>query len=335
MLNILLDSKLLTHGRPSVIEVFDIVTRAISRVQDRFPFVEGLRIIVCTDIGKSDYRLNLLPTYKSGRAYGCPDAYAEFKFMYLSGVIPLFKKLGATVIDVPGLEADDQASIISHILPKDDIKVLVTDDRDWYQIPLSTKNTYVLSPRNFTLHGIPEITTSQGTLSKAQFIAKKCIRGDAGDAIKPAATLCGEVCYTAFIEEVYADPLSFAVGSFFEQLEFIKSKYLEYLTNPKHKVHKNYAMLVDDIGGAWDLNVRLGMTMVDLEFLQGAQLENFIRAVVTVNPIASIEEINSQIQETFPTLTGGFGGAASVPLSTYLVFKNSNLSARPVVIPND
>ena len=137
-MNIILDTKLLAYGRENVISVIELTTRLIDRIHQEFPFDDNIKVFCCTDIGKSSYRLSLHPKYKSGRFYGDPEEYARFKRDYTNGLVPLLHHFGFTVLDIEGLEADDQASIlVNSLLPKEELKILVTEDRDWLQSVLS------------------------------------------------------------------------------------------------------------------------------------------------------------------------------------------------------
>ena len=332
MINVLLDTKLLSHGRATIVETMDMITRVVERTKDQFPFDGNIRVIACTDIGKSQHRLNLLPSYKSGRSYGCPEEYKQFKHNYIEGAIPLLKLLGVIVIDIAELEADDQASIISNILLASDTKVLVTEDRDWMQIVLSVLNTFLLSPKTFRMWDRKYIKENFGFDNKAQYLFTKVARGDTGDSIKPAATLCGDKCFEPFIDTVYSDKRCLE-GTLKSQLDFLKRSYLAFLQGkPKHKVHPKYLGIVNSISEAIDLNILLGETMVDFKYLTESQEREFLDSLHCSTKLVPIEEINKFIQGIHPNEENPFGGKLTMPLETYSKFKDFYQAQAPIIL---
>ena len=318
LMTVIVDTKLLAYGRTNIIQVIDVIVRTIQRARQQFPFDDFLRVICCTDVGKSSYRLNLHKGYKSGRFYGDPEEAKRFRRDYTDGLIPILHHFGFTVLDIEGLEADDQASILLHsVLPEEEVKVIITEDRDWLGAVLEVPNTYWLSPRTFQVSNREQTISTVEVANKAQFIAKKCILGDSGDSIKPAATLCGAVCYESFKELVFSQPEA-TEGTFWEQLDFIKGKYLEFVSkNPKHKVHKDYLCEVKTIKEAWDLNVKLGMTMVDFEHLTKLQHKLLAFKLTFIPKLSLFETINHEIKRLVPHQENPFGGHITMPIELY------------------
>ena len=313
MVHVIADSKLIHYCGDGVTGTFQTLAKLLSRVAYKFPFDE-LKVYIMTDIGKSEYRSKLLPSYKSGRSYGDPEAYQQFKHTYIEGVIPAAKLLGVSVIDVEGVEADDQASILAHQLPEEDHKVLVTNDKDWYQTVLTVSNAILLQPLDFQFVSPTEIFIVHDIETYDQFIATKCILGDRGDAIRPAATQCGAACFQRFREAHYIREYT---------LDDYKEKYIGFLGGaPKHKVHTDYlAVGITTIPDAWDLNVLLGKTMTDYSKLKEHQATSLQYKYAQQPAMGSVKEITEVIRKVEPNETNVFGGPLEFPDDLYKFYK--------------
>lgn len=100
------------------------------------------KVVYATEGGKSKYRLNILPTYKAGRALrrekDTPEEKARFerfKTEEMPEVMELSRMLGVTVAQVWGVEADD---IVSYLVRHTDLEnyqiCLLSTDYDLMQL---------------------------------------------------------------------------------------------------------------------------------------------------------------------------------------------------------
>jgi 5'-3' exonuclease len=88
------------------------------------------RIIVCWDITGSYYRREFFPLYKKHRKYvDMQDYFAE-----LDACRDHLEQLGINQVIVKGIEADDLIGIIAHKLRPTHRVIIISDDKDFYQV---------------------------------------------------------------------------------------------------------------------------------------------------------------------------------------------------------
>lgn len=226
-----IDTKLmfynLKHRRQSLWDIYTEIANTLHRLP------QG-DLYFATDIGKSDFRLNEQSYYKGTRRKNMTPAeqkeHEKFSEAYLQ-FIELSKFLNAYVLDIAGLEADDQASILAKYFANNRAVTLVTADRDWAQIVLDNPSTRILLPKEKTFLYKKDIIEEYGTETKRDFCMLKAISGDAGDnivLIKGVGKERGRSIFNGLLEK-YENPTDKQV---IKELE----EHLE--ENPKRFVHE-------------------------------------------------------------------------------------------------
>jgi 5'-3' exonuclease len=173
-------------------------------------------IYVCFDIGHSSFREGEQSYYKGHRrsemakkSQAEQDEHAKFNSQYLS-MIELFQLLPVHVLGVPGVEADDLASIVCLDFQKDpEVKVtLLTGDYDWFHMVVGTTNVRMYNFPDDSFIYSKNIIDTYGLSTRRQFSILKSIVGDKSDNIKFLRNLAKVKGQKVFekIYETYNDP---------------------------------------------------------------------------------------------------------------------------------
>lgn len=186
----LIDTKLLCYylfqRGSSIAGVFDKIAEVL------YDFPKG-DVYLGWDIGKSSYRLNIMPTYKGHRAKAAenltPDeqnALVQFNKDYI-GLSKLADLLPVTNLKVDGVECDDMCSIIAKQYENnpDYTVYLLTADMDWLHSVVGTSNVKIID-----MYSLPdvisheEVVQTYGLDTRRKFSVLKAIQGDKSDNIK-------------------------------------------------------------------------------------------------------------------------------------------------------
>ncbi len=293
------DSKLLAYyliqrGRP-LSDIFNKMAELIYHLQRRGD------IYVCFDIGHSDFRETEQSYYKGHRrAAMAKKSEAEkikhelFNEMYAK--LPyVFRGMGVHVVAVPGVEADDLASILCKEFENvPDVKVtMLTADRDWLHMVVEANNIRLYDYVQNVYYTASDVIKQYEASTRREFSIRKSITGDKSDNIKFMLNMAEEKGskLSNAIHTQYGEPTND------ECIESIE----EYLKeNPNLKVHKFH---VEDgrttVREAFESNMKIAdpFTSIDqLTKLQASQLQD----VFDTTPITiDTESLDGKFIELF------------------------------------
>lgn len=145
-------------------------------------------IIVVFDGGASKMREALYPDYKLNRHSRDRDgAIAVYRMM--NELQSALREIGANVVQVPGVEADDTISILTNLMRVDGRQtVIISEDRDMYQC--LGPNTFIYTPKDKRLLSRYDALAEFGG-DPHRFRLWKALAGDTGDNI-PGISGIGE-----------------------------------------------------------------------------------------------------------------------------------------------
>lgn len=162
-----------------------------------YKFPKG-KIYLGWDIGKSDYRLNISPTYKGHRATAKDklsndeqEALIQFNKDYLklaeiSDLLPVYN------LKVQGVECDDLCSILTKELENNNNYqvYLLTADMDWIHSVVGTSNVAIIDVYNGgSIIDHDYVVQTYGIDTRKKFTVLKSILGDKSDNIKFCSNL--------------------------------------------------------------------------------------------------------------------------------------------------
>ncbi len=216
---------LIQRGRP-ISDIFNKIAEIVYGLKKKGD------VYLCFDIGHSDFREEEQSYYKGHRRAAMKkrtvqEQAAHELFNETYAKLPfLFRGLGVYVAAVPGVEADDLASIISeHYKNKDDVRVtLITGDFDWLHMVSGTSNVRMYDFTKGKYWHDSTIRKVYNVTSRREFSIRKSITGDKSDNIKFVRNLA-EVKGTELFEnirEVYGTPTDDEIIDMIE--EHIKDK---------------------------------------------------------------------------------------------------------------
>ena len=150
--------------------------------------VKPIKTLIIWESGGSQKRRNILKEYKQGRRPGklnryyddIPDTIANRNFQ-ISLLIEVLDNTNCNQIYIQDCEADDVIAYLSNYYFKDDKKVIVSSDKDFYQ--LLSNNTVIYSPtwkRYVNKHTVLD----KFEIHPNNFCLAKAIVGDNSDNIK-------------------------------------------------------------------------------------------------------------------------------------------------------
>ncbi|KAK9943368.1 hypothetical protein M0R45_008978 [Rubus argutus] len=128
-----------------------------------------------------NFRHTLYPVYKSNRP-PTPDTIVQ-GLQYLKASL---KSMSITVIEVPGVEADDVIGTLAVRSVDNGYKVrVVSPDKDFFQILSPSLRLLRIAPRGFEMvsFGMEEFGKKYGTLQPSQFVDVMSLVGDKCDNI--------------------------------------------------------------------------------------------------------------------------------------------------------
>ena len=162
-----------------------------------YDFPKG-RIYLGWDMGKSNFRLTISPTYKGHRATAKAklsdeeqNAHTQFNIDYLklaelSDMLPVYN------LKVQGVECDDLCSILTKELENNDNYqvYLVTADMDWIHSVVGTSNVSIIDVYNGgSLIDHKYVVETYDLDTRRKFTVLKSILGDKADNIKFCSNL--------------------------------------------------------------------------------------------------------------------------------------------------
>lgn len=184
------------------------------------------KLVVAFDMRGHNFRKDIYPEYKANR-HGMPDD--------LAAQMPILHELLAamkvTVVEKPGVEADDIIGTVSKAFSGDSF--IVSGDRDMLQL-VSDNVTVLLTKKGVTEVEVvtPEVLQTSYGLTPAQVIEYKALRGDTSDNI-PGVKGVGEKTATSLlakygnIDELYAN-IDSEKGSLHDKL--VDGKEMAYVS---------------------------------------------------------------------------------------------------------
>lgn len=221
------------------------------------------KLVVAFDMHGHNFRKDIYPEYKANRK-GMPDDLAA-QMPILHDVLA---KMSVTVVEKPGVEADDIIGTIT--LDNGYENYIVSGDRDMLQL-VSDSVTVLLTKRGVTeVESVtPKFLKEQYGLTPEQIVEYKALRGDTSDNI-PGVKGVGEKTATALLQK-YGD-----IETLFANVEKEKGALKEKLINNKDMayVSKTLATIVRnadisydlDSCGLYNLNVDVRNTLEQLQF---------------------------------------------------------------------
>jgi 5'-3' exonuclease len=146
------------------------------------------QVIVIWEGGGSSRRRAIYSQYKAqrraqklNRFYGdeIPDS-VQGRNNQISVIVEILKKTPVSQIYVPDCEADDVIGYLARYKLKDNKKVIVSSDRDFYQLLNENVSMFSLSKKRFIL---PETVLKENGISANNFCLARAICGDTSDNI--------------------------------------------------------------------------------------------------------------------------------------------------------
>jgi len=318
---IIVDSKLMAYTasyqrRAPLVETLNFIETTIKFMVDTFIIQGNYEVIMGFDFGKSRYRKELLGSYKGHRTEGLKDkplaeqeAYNTFQDEYRYLLPKMVDALGIRVLGVQGVEFDDLGSIAAHRFHKNYKVILLTEDRDFLQLPLELSNVVQFMPKSYTLVDYNKAVEIEGATNRLEFLVKKAILGDSGDSIR-GIHQCGKKCFTEWFENHKGNDYP---------IEVWKELFIELASsNKKFKIHSNYSDAdLDDFGTIFDLNISLGQTMQDLTLLNSEEKEQFLECF-TKSLVYDRENLIKICSNLERPLLNDFGDILAIPTYPYI-----------------
>lgn len=153
------------------------------------------KIAVAFDLKEKTHRHILFDGYKATRSSTPEDLLAQFE-----PTKEILRAMNISVLEKPGLEADDIIGIVSEYCDEKDIPcVIVTGDRDSFQL-ISENTTVKLAANKNDIIYTPETLFEKYGLSPSQMIDLKALMGDSSDNI-PGIKGVGEKTALSLMEK--------------------------------------------------------------------------------------------------------------------------------------
>jgi 5'-3' exonuclease len=323
-IRLIVDSKLMAyntqHRSKPIVSLFDDLARIIKYLHDKTTVGVVDEIIFVYDIGKSTYRLQLLPSYKGHRTYG--KTHEEFNKDYQDITPDIAKNLGINTVGVPGVEADDLAGILLGLLEKKKT-LFITADQDWFQFVFESNKAAIFDPRTYKLYTKRKVIEHSGCTTLGHFLMKKALLGDTSDGLH-GIKFFGKTSYNTWVAEVLSKiPLDSM--SYDEQIRTLDALYQDIgASNKRHTIHELYQDAgIEDFKGLFDINIKLGRIMSDTSLLTPYQESTLMEEIGSIEKFDKIDEdiCASTIASKFSQHTNVFGGAFELEPETYDIYR--------------
>lgn len=249
------------------------------------------------DIGKSEYRLSISPTYKGHRAVqkgklseADQEAHAKFNEEYLK-MAELADLLSVKNLKVQGVECDDMCSILAKTyenVPGYTV-YLLTADMDWIHSVVDTNNVSIIDVYNggaIIDHKVVE--EEYGIDTRRKFTVLKSILGDKSDNIKFCSFLGPVKARELFnsIYKQYTKPTDEQIVACIE--EYLNKKEEDRVARKRrlsilvHPDHTNAGRLTPR--EAFLANMSIADPFQTTDYLSDRQLEDFYKCLDRVPP---------------------------------------------------
>lgn len=221
-------------------------------------------IVVWDGPGGSRYRRGIFAEYKAGRK---PRVNREYEFDESSEradqnlifqhkrVRAYLKAFGIPQVELEDIEADDVIAVVAGHLRKDKEKVIVSSDRDFFQ--LIDQNTAVYSHTRKMVFDTKAIMEEYGVLPE-NFIYSKMITGDGSDKIEGIKGI-GKKTVPKLFPFLAERPSTFMEVMEYARANEGKSKKFSEIAGSQQRLHKNVELMqlsVPVIGSASIAKVR-------------------------------------------------------------------------------
>ncbi len=221
------------------------------------------KLVVAFDMHGHNFRKDVYAEYKANRKGMPDDLAAQMPILH-----DILAKMSVTVVEKPGVEADDIIGTIT--LDNGYENYIVSGDRDMLQL-VSDSVTVLLTKRGVTdVESVtPEFLKKQYGFTPEQIIEYKALRGDTADNI-PGVKGVGEITATSLLEK-YGD-----IDTLYANVESEKTSLKEKLLAGKDMAYisKTLATIVRkadiqydlDSCGLYTLNQEVKDTLEQLQF---------------------------------------------------------------------
>lgn len=221
------------------------------------------KLIVAFDMKGHNFRKDIYPEYKANRK-GMPDDLA----LQMPILHDVLSKMSVTVVEKPGVEADDIIGTITH--KNGYVNYVVSGDRDMLQL-VSDSVTVLLTKRGVTEVECvtPKLLLEQYGLTPEQVVEYKALRGDTSDNI-PGVKGIGEKTATALLQKYDNIDTLFAnvdkeKGALRDKL--VDGKDMAYISKTLATIVRNADIQFDlDSCGVYELSKEVKTIFEQLQF---------------------------------------------------------------------
>jgi DNA polymerase-1 len=234
-------------------------------------------VYMCWESGGSGRRRAIFPEYKAHRrAQKMNREYDDFipdsdenEAWQKMGIVQCLKHVPVCQIYVPNCEADDVIGYLSRNTFFDQKKVIVSSDKDYYQ--LLDNNTSIYSPSRKTYVYESDVMKEFG-ITAANFCVAKAFCGDSSDNIPGVPRVGFKTLAKRF--SVLGENTEITI----EDLLMLNEEALSDKKKAKLKVHQNINQHADDVRRNWKL------MYLDTLMLSPGQVDNINKYVDKYKP---------------------------------------------------
>ncbi len=247
------------------------------------------KLVVAFDMRGHNFRKDLYSEYKANRK-GMPDDLAQ----QMPVLHELLATMGVSVVEKPGVEADDIIGTISKAF--DGNSIIVSGDRDMLQL-VDDKITVLLTKRGVTEVEMvdPQTLSENYHLTPQQVIEYKALRGDTSDNI-PGVKGIGEKTAMQLLEQYGS------VDNIYANLDKQKGALLTKLTEGKDMayVSRQLATIITNADVEFDANA---FPLPTMDFKVKEMLEQLqFRSILTrLNFQGEQQSTQTQVEQTLIT----------------------------------
>ena len=307
----IIDTKLISYTlfqtRRDITGFFDEVYNILSKQPTPH------HVYFVSDIGKSEYRLNISSYYKGkrseervARALKNPqqkvidDKFAEDYLKLVALLSDLPTKLFTNIV-VDNVEADDTASILCNTLSQDTNNriSLVTRDQDWLHSVIDTTNVKILSPYHSEDDKYAEFAKlSYNVRNRNEFTLRKALFGDTGDSILGVKFVGDKAANTIWSNvQVEAGENPITLDMVYENMMlWINSQKnpARYIVHPKYIEHN--VVPAGEYKQLLETNYALGRIIIELDELSTEQQEQYNDSISRTVPSKDLDMFNIGIE---------------------------------------
>lgn len=234
-------------------------------------------VYMCWESGGSARRRSLFPEYKAHRrAQKMNRTYDDFipdsdenEAWQKMGIVQCLKHVPVCQIYIPNSEADDVIGYLSRNRFSDQKKVIVSSDKDYYQ--LLDKNTSIYSPGRKTYVYESDVM-KEFNVTATNFCVAKAFCGDTSDNIPGVPRVGFKTLAKRF------SVLSTETETSIEELLVLNEQALSDKKKAKLKIHQRINEHADAVRRNWKL------MYLDTQMLSPGQVDNINKYVDNYNP---------------------------------------------------